>query len=181
MESPSNERLMILALKALKYDPKLSVRKAAQIYRVSRTTLTRRYKGKPSQAETTVKSRKLSNLEEQTIVQRLLKLDSQGFPVRISGVEDMANLLCRERDASLVGKNWAKNFIRRQPELQTQKTRSYDNQRALCEDPEKIRDWFRLVANFTAKFGIRVEDIYNFDETGFLMGILVEFVSTASP
>jgi hypothetical protein len=29
-----------------------------------------------------------------------------------------------------------------------------------------------LVANFMAKFGIRVEDIYNFDETGFLMGIL---------
>lgn len=84
----------------------------------------------------------------------------------------MANLLCRERDALLVGKNWAENFVRRQPELQTQKTRSYDNQRALCEDPEIIGNWFRLVANFTAKFGIRVEDIYNFDETGFLMGII---------
>lgn len=172
METASKESLMILALQALKNDPKLSVRKAAQIYRVSPTTLTRRQKGKPSQAETTVKSRKLSNLEEKTIVQRLLKLDSQGFPVRIRGVEDMANLLRRERDASPVGKNWAENFIRRQPELQTQKTRSYDNQRALCEDPEKIQDWFRLVANFIAKFGICVEDIYNFDETGFLMGIL---------
>jgi len=28
------------------------------------------------------------------------------------------------------------------------------------------------VANFIIKFGIRIEDIYNFDETGFLMGIL---------
>lgn len=135
-------------------------------------TLTRRQKGKPSRAETTVKTQKLSNLEENTIVQRVLKLDSQGFPVRISSVEDMANQLLRERDASLVGQNWSSNFIRRQPELQTRQTRSYDNQRALCENPEKIQAWFRLVANFIAKFGIQVEDIYNFDETGFLMGIL---------
>jgi DNA-binding Lrp family transcriptional regulator len=138
MESSSNESRTILALQALKNDPKLSVRMAAQIYKVSRTTLTRRYNGNPSQAETTVKSRKLSNLEEKTIIQRVLKLESQGFPVRISGVEDMANLLRRERDASPVGKNWAENFVRRQPELKTQKTRSYDNQRALCEDPEII-------------------------------------------
>jgi hypothetical protein len=68
METPSKESLMILALQALKNDPKLSVRKAAQIYTVSPTTLTRRQKGKPSEAETTVKSRKLSNLEEKTIV-----------------------------------------------------------------------------------------------------------------
>jgi hypothetical protein len=172
METPSNERFIILALQALKNDPRLSVRKAAKIYKVSPTTLARRRKGKPSRVETIVKSRKLSNLEEKTIVQRVLKLDSQGFPVRISGVEDMANQLLRERDASLVGRNWASNFIRRQPELQTRQTRSYDNQRALCEDPEKIQGWFKLVANFTAKFGIRVEDIYNFDETGFLMGVL---------
>lgn len=119
-----------------------------------------------------MKSRKLSNLEEGTIVQRVFKLDSQGFFVRISSVEDMANQLRRERDASPVGKRWAINFIQRQPELKSRKTRSYDNQRALCEDPEKIQAWFKLVVNFIAKFGIRVEDIYNFDETGFLMGIL---------
>jgi hypothetical protein len=34
----------------------------------------------------------------------------------------------------------------------------------------KIQAWFRLVENFIAKYGIRVKDIYNFDETGFLMG-----------
>ena len=172
MESSSNESRTILALQALKNDPSLTVKKASEIYNVPRTTLRRRLAGKPAQANITVKSRKLSDLEEETIIQRVLKLESQGFPVRIGSVEDMANLLRRERDASPVGKNWAENFVRRQPELKTQKTRSYDNQRALCEDPEIIGNWFRLVANFIAKVGIRVEDIYNFDETGFLMGIL---------
>lgn len=170
MGSPSYERQVFLALQALKNDPKLSVRKAGRIYKVSHTTLTRRQKGIYSQAETIVKTRKLTDQEEKTIVQRLLDLDSQGFPVRLNGVEDMANLLLRERDASPVGQNWSSNFIQRQPKLQTRKTRSYDSQRALCEDPAKIQEWFRLVDNFIAKFGICVEDIYNFDETGFLMG-----------
>ena len=49
-------------------------------------------------------------------------------------------------------------------------TRKYDYQRAKCEDPETIGKWFELVKNFVAKYGIQEEDIYNFDETGFMMG-----------
>ena len=33
-----------------------------------------------------------------------------------------------------------------------------------------IEDWFRLIHNFIAKYGILKEDIYNFDEIGFLIG-----------
>ena len=51
-------------------------------------------------------------------------------------------------------------------------SRLYDNQRVLYEDPEKIEKWFYLVRNTIAKYSIRDEDIYNFDETGFLMGII---------
>jgi hypothetical protein len=35
-----------------------------------------------------------------------------------------------------------------------------------------IRDWFRLVRNTIARYGILDEDIYNFDETGFQMGVI---------
>jgi len=65
METPSKERLIILALQAFKNDPKLNVRKAVKIYKVSHMTLTRRQKEQPSQAEITVKSQKLSNLKEE--------------------------------------------------------------------------------------------------------------------
>ena len=44
-------------------------------------------------------------------------------------------------------------------------------QRAHCEDPELIGAWFRLISNTIQKYGIQEEDIYNFDETGFAMGI----------
>jgi hypothetical protein len=88
-------------------------------------------------------------------------------------VEEMANSLLADRDAPPVGKRWAHNFVKRQPELKTRLFRKYDYQRAKCEDPTIIRGWFRLVQNTIAKYGIRSDDIWNFDETGFMMGIIM--------
>jgi hypothetical protein len=84
----------------------------------------------------------------------------------------MANSLLADRDASPVGKRWAHNFVKRQPELKTRIFRRYDYQRAKCEDPDIIRSWFRLIENTIAKYGIRSDDIWNFDETGFMMGLI---------
>ncbi|RFN55658.1 hypothetical protein FIE12Z_55 [Fusarium flagelliforme] len=84
----------------------------------------------------------------------------------------MANSLLADRNASPVGKLWVHNFIQRQPELKTRRFRRYDYQRAKCEDPTIIRDWFRLVENTVAKYGIQLADIWNFDETGFMMGMI---------
>ena len=47
-----------------------------------------------------------------------------------------------------------------------------DYQRALAEDPKIIQAWFALVQNTIAKYGIVDSDIYNFDKTGFLIGML---------
>jgi hypothetical protein len=63
-------------------------------------------------------------------------------------------------------------FVRRRPELRTRFQRKYDYQRAKCEDPEVNRGWFDLVRNTISKYGICEEDIYNFDETGFMMGVI---------
>ncbi|KAJ0126560.1 Uncharacterized protein HZ326_30333 [Fusarium oxysporum f. sp. albedinis] len=84
----------------------------------------------------------------------------------------MANKLLADRDAPPVGKRWASNFVKRQPDLKTRRFRRYDYRRAKCEDPEVIRGWFVLVKNTIAKYGIQVSDIYNFDETGFMMGMI---------
>jgi hypothetical protein len=35
-----------------------------------------------------------------------------------------------------------------------------------------IRSWFSLVKNTITKYGIVDSDIFNFDETGFIMGII---------
>jgi hypothetical protein len=114
----------------------------------------------------------LVDLEELVIVERILDLDSKGFPPRLCIVEDMANRLIMTRQGERVGPRWAANFVRRQPELRTRFQRKYDYQRAKCEDPEIIRAWFELVKNTIAKYAIADADIYNFDETGFMMGVI---------
>ncbi|KAF6514205.1 hypothetical protein HZS61_006461 [Fusarium oxysporum f. sp. conglutinans] len=172
LSESSNEAKIILALQALQNDPKLSLRKAAAIYHVDRFTLSRRRHGILSKRDTLTKSRLLSDQEEDMIVQFILGLDSRGFPSRLLYVEDIANSLRANRGAPPVGKRWAHNFIKRQPELKTHKFRRYDYQRAKCEDPTIIRGWFRLVENTIAKYGIRSDDIWNFDETGFMMGVI---------
>jgi hypothetical protein len=44
-----------------------------------------------------------------------------------------------------------------------------------------IRSWFELVEQTKAKYGILDEDVYNFDEAGFMMGkIMAQLVITGS-
>jgi hypothetical protein len=63
-------------------------------------------------------------------------------------------------------------FIQRRPELKTHFNRVYNFQRALYKDLELIGTWFQLVENIWAKYGIVDSDFYNFDEMGFMMGII---------
>jgi len=70
-----------------------------------------------------------------------------------------------------VGKNWVLRFIKAQAELQTKWTRKFHSQRALCEDSVKIGSWFKLVEDTRQTYGVLNGDSYNFDETGFMMGV----------
>jgi len=173
MATPSYEARVNLALGAIQMDPDLSIRAAGEIYNVNKNTLRNRRDGKPARRDVPANSRKLTDLEEKTIVRYILELCARAFHPRLSYVEDMANRLLRERDTPPVGVRWAHNFVKRQPELRTRFTRKYDYQRAKCEDPKVIREWFALVYNVKVKYGILDDDSYNFDETGFMMGIII--------
>jgi hypothetical protein len=115
-------------------------------------------------------SRNLTTAEEKIIVTYILELVTRGESPRLAAVADMANSLRKERGLAPVGINWASTFVSRQEELKTVFNRKYDYRRALCEDPKAIQEWFTLVANIKAKYGILDDDTYNFDETGFMMG-----------
>ena len=172
MSPPSKEARVILALEALRNDKELKLEAIAKLYNVPASTLRRRRAGKPARCDTTPNSKKLTQSEEEAIVRYIIELVARAFPPRLRGVEDMANQLLRERDAPPVGKRWAYNFVKRQPELRTRWTRKYDYQRAKCENSKVISAWFALVRNVKAKYGVVDDDIYNFDETGFMMGII---------
>jgi hypothetical protein len=113
INSVQKEVQLLLALQAIKKDPKLSIRQAANIYTIPRLTLATRINGTRARRDIVHSRQKLTKLEENTIVQRIIELNSQTFPPRLSAIENIANRLLHDRDASRVGKNWAFNFVKR--------------------------------------------------------------------
>jgi len=92
---------------------------------------------------------KLTITEEETLLQWILSLDRRGAAPQPASVQDMANILLSERSPSdiqhRVGSNWVYNFINRHEELKTRYSRRYNHQRAKCEDPKIIHEWFERV------------------------------------
>jgi hypothetical protein len=88
----------------------------------------------------------------------------------------MANILLSDHGPAAVhqtvGKNWVYNFINRHDELKARFSRRYNHQRTKCEDLKIIRECFDRVERTIMQCGIPREDIYNFDETGFAMGLV---------
>ena len=100
---------------------------------------------------------------------------SCGAVPRPATVREMANILLAARGSyppPTVGKNWPSTFINRHEEIRSRFSRRYDYQRALNEDPKSIREWFTTVQRVIDENGIQPEDIYNFDEIGFAMGLI---------
>lgn len=129
-QSTRNEERLMLAVKAIQNDPALHIRAAAKACSVPHTTLTMRLRGTSSRRDSTPKSRKLTDAEEGAILQHVLDLHARSFPPRLANVEDMANKLLADRDSPPVGKRWASNFVKRQPQLRTRFVRRHDHHRA---------------------------------------------------
>jgi helix-turn-helix, Psq domain len=147
MQIQTQEARIIMAMEAIRTSKKMSRRAAAKLYNIPESTLRDRLAGRSSRLETRPNSHKLTKIEEEVIVRYILDMDTRGFAPRLAGVEDMANYILKSHGGQRVGKLWAHRFAQRCPELKTRLNRVYDFQRALCEDPELIGAWFRLVHN----------------------------------
>jgi Tc5 transposase DNA-binding domain len=159
-----NEGRIALAIQAYQRGQFLYFKTACNAYNAPYTTACKRVAGVPARRDSPPKSRKLTDLEEQTLEQWILAMISRGLPVGILSIRVMANLLLSKRAGAevvvvvVVGQKWVYNYIQRHNTLQSKYTRKYDYQRALCEDVTIIRAWFNLVRNTVAKYGILEED-----------------------
>jgi hypothetical protein len=118
---------------------------------------------------------KLTQCEEDSLVEWVLSMDLRGAAPRPSTIREMANILLAARGQTpppTVGVNWISTFVKRREELQSRYSRRYNYQRAQNEDPRSLRVWFESVRRVVEENGILAEDIYNFDETGFAMGLI---------
>lgn len=141
-------------------------------------SLTRRYRGTPSRADFTSPNLKLTQTEETVLIQQILSIDIYRISPTQVLVKEIAELLLAEHIQVVsavqpkIGQYWVYCFINQYSELKSQYNRKYNYQRAKYEDPEIIQAWFLLVQNTIAKYRIADKDIYNFDKTGFQIGVI---------
>ena len=152
-------------------NPLLSQRRAAAIRNVPESTHRTRRARTASRRDTHPNSSRLTRHEVDTIIQYTRKLEARIFVPTLSYVREMADQLLAARGGGLAGEKWARNLIRRKPELNAHVTRQRDHQRVLCSDLAIISPWFDLVRNVKGKYGIIDEDTYNSDKTGFQIGV----------
>ena len=93
ISTQSQEARIVLALQAISKSKKLRIARIAKIYNIPRSTFRDRIKGITSKAETRNARHNLTQAQEDTLVQYIFDLDSRGFPPRIEGGKDMADLL----------------------------------------------------------------------------------------
>jgi hypothetical protein len=161
-----------LALQAFRSGQFDTLRRAATAFNVKHQRLSDRLHGITFRPDMRPNSHKLTTTEEQTIVQYILDLDSRGFAPRLCEVADIADKLLAVRGKEPVGKRWPGRFVTRSNELKMAFNRAKDRQRMLQEDPEVIGAWFKLIEETKAKYGVHEDDMHNFDETGFQMGVI---------
>jgi hypothetical protein len=107
MEIQTQEAQIILAIEAIWLSKKISCCSTVKIFKVSKSTLHLRINGYTSLSERRPVSYKLTKLEEDMIIQRILNMDTRGFAPRLAGVKDIANFILKSWAEKCVGTRWA--------------------------------------------------------------------------
>jgi hypothetical protein len=170
------EGSIFLAINAIKKAQISKIREAARLYDVPESTLRDRLKGRHDRATIRANGLVLTATEEESLKKWITSLALRGAAPRHSTVRVIAEILLSERISTLpapkLGKNWVSKFLHRNPDLKSKFIRRYNYSRAKCEDPTIIGGFFDNFRNIIIDHGILDDDIYNFDETGFAMGII---------
>ncbi len=128
-KSANQEGRIQLALNDIKSGRIQSLRAAAKLYDLPLTTLHRRTNGVSSRVDTYHHRRKMTQLEEDSLVEWVLSMDSRGAAPRPATIREMANILLATRGANpplTVSENWVLSFINRQDRLQSRYSKRYD-------------------------------------------------------
>lgn len=132
-KSIEQEGKLLLAIQAIQKQEIPSIREAARRFNVPYTTLLTRLRGVTNRADTRANSYKLTETEEESLLQWILSMDRRGAAPRPAAVREMANLLLAKRGSAAiqpVGEKWVYNFVKRHDKLASRFSRRYDYRRA---------------------------------------------------
>jgi hypothetical protein len=177
INSLQKEGRVALAIYSLQEKQLKSGRTAAKTYAVPRTTMRRRLKGILPKRGSKAQNRLLLECEEAELIKWICSMEQRGFPPFLIDVKRIAQSLLDRRCGDVskskpIGKNWIYRFHNNHPGIKARLSRSRDAQRAKNEDPCIIKPWFEHILAVRQKYSIVDKDTYNFDKTGFAIGLI---------
>jgi hypothetical protein len=151
---------------------KLSFRKIEEMFEVKKSTLERYINGKGKTIlDFNATKQNLSPTEEDVLVEFVLESAARGFPKRHREIRHYANVVRQSRlgtDCKPVSEFWIFKFLdRHHDRLATHWSKPLDMQRARSLNPEAVKSWYDIIEKFIVKLGIKPENIYGMDESGF--------------
>jgi hypothetical protein len=174
-KSTEIEAKVAAASAAMDADPRLNAAKAARQFGAPYHRLLRRRKGVPPSHTRGGHNKKLSPIQDEALRDYIFMLYSCGTPANYDTVRLAANRLLyydSSNPESAVSARWTKDWIKRQqPFLKTLKTKPIAAKRLDAHIVEDIEEHFKAFKRCKAHWKIQDEDIYNFDETGFQIGV----------
>jgi hypothetical protein len=145
----------------------ISCRSAAERYGIPRTTLTRRLKGAQTRTLAQEARLKLDASTEDVLARWILQLDSEGRAPSHTLVKKMAGQLGH----TSLGQRWITRFLKRHPNLKTQRTYRVHQNRLNGATPDAINGFFDTYEKLVTQRAILPSNIWNFDETGIAQGL----------
>jgi hypothetical protein len=144
----------------------------ANKYGVSRSTLSRRHRGvQRSRDHQYEEQRILTNQQDKELIKYINKLTERG----LFASHEMLRNFAKELTGKKPGKHWPGRFLKRhQDDLISTYTTGIDAARKRADSAYKYTLYFELLSRKLQEYELRPEDIYNMDEKGFMIGMLVK-------
>ena len=146
------------------------LRPIAKEHGVAWRTLGDHANGKQSMSVFHESKTKLTHSEERVLVDFILESAERALSLSRDNIVVHANEILKARKirGEPVGIVWINRFLDRyRSELQTHWSSPLATERAQSLNPETVKAWFELVCDELVMTGIRPENIYRMDESGF--------------
>lgn len=153
------------------------IQHAADFYLIPYHRLRDRLNGRGPRKGRPGTTNKLSQEQEMAIIYHCKRMDELGVSVRLPFLATVANSMLRAAhqdpttDPPSVSTAWPKRFVQRHPELHIRVQKPLELNRAISHEIESIRTWFSKYRSICTEFSIQPADTWNFDETGFRIGV----------
>jgi hypothetical protein len=147
------------------------------------STLWHRAHGQPSRRDKAAKQQYLTLQEESALVEYVLRMSDNGYPLPVKFLRSLAFTIARQRSSTFQipsitdtvrspGQNWPQYFYARHPELKARRVKALDWTRHDHNIYDKVTQWFGMIGPQLQDPVTVADNVYNMDETGVLLSVL---------